>query len=255
MPPRPYLFFPEAGTKLVSISFEKEDMSIYPGLKSAILAIASMPPDNILTAQADSSVNIWNLEEKKITTLKFGGDPLWFLATNPIGRICFASKNRLGLADGKEKILLATKLPGEEPLFPQFFSPDEVVAVVKKKENNQWGIRMLNFHQKTTRLILLRGIEGIRKMILGRDGRIIFIGQEKNSSSSAACFLYILTPEKDGFSLARINKKASQFKDVVLLGPRLLTCGLEPTGKTSFQVWGNNFFVQTELGKLRIKPF
>ncbi|MGQ9577604.1 MAG: hypothetical protein ACUVWQ_03165 [Candidatus Aminicenantales bacterium] len=114
-------FFPEGGTKLVSISFEKEDMSIYHGLKSAILAIAPMPPDNILTAQADSSVNIWDLEEKKITTLKFGKEPLWFLAADPMGRIYFASKNRLGLADSKEKILLATKLPGEEPLFPRFF--------------------------------------------------------------------------------------------------------------------------------------
>ncbi len=248
-------FFPEGQTNLVAVSLEKEEMSKYSGGKSAIQAMASMPSDQILTAESDGSVKLWNLEEKRITTLRLGNDPLTSVAADPMARICFVSANRAGLVDSQERILLLTDPFAEELLLAQFLSRGEIVAAVRKKENNLWGIRILNFHLKTTRLFLFRGVEAIRKMIVGRDGRIIFIGQEKNPDSSPGCFLYILTPENDGFSLTRINKNPSDLRDVILLGPKLLTCGLGPGDEPCFQVWGSKFFVQAELSKLRIKPY
>jgi hypothetical protein len=38
------------------------------------------------------------------------------------------------------------------------------------------------------------------------------------------------------------------------MGPKIVTAGADSDGRTSVRIWGTAFFVQTELGKLFIKP-
>jgi hypothetical protein len=43
-------------------------------------------------------------------------------------------------------------------------------------------------------------------------------------------------------------------KDSLTMGPKIITCGLDDGGTSSVRIWGSEFFVRTELGKLFIKP-
>jgi len=43
-------------------------------------------------------------------------------------------------------------------------------------------------------------------------------------------------------------------KDCLTMSPKIVTCGEEEPGRSAVRIWGSEFYVRTELGKLLIKP-
>jgi hypothetical protein len=70
--------------------------------------------------------------------------------------------------------------------------------------------------------------------------------QEKN--------LIILSPKEDTCTFVALTGHPGGTADCLAMGPRIITCGTESASFSSIRVWGSEFYVKTELGKLLIKP-
>jgi hypothetical protein len=86
------------------------------------------------------------------------------------------------------------------------------------------------------------------------DGRII-IGLEPAQATrpAARSSLVIIAPNDSGCSSTSLSGHAGGTRDCLAMGPKIVTCGIENDGRSAFRVWGSEFYVRTEISKLRIK--
>jgi len=43
-------------------------------------------------------------------------------------------------------------------------------------------------------------------------------------------------------------------RDCLIMGPKIITCGLDSENESSIRIWGTEFYVRMELEKLSLQP-
>jgi hypothetical protein len=87
------------------------------------------------------------------------------------------------------------------------------------------------------------------------DGRVIAaLGAPEGRRGPAPGSLVVISPREDGCAFTALSGHGRSTKDCLTMGPKIVTCGEEAPGRSSVRIWGSEFYVRTELGKLLIKP-
>ncbi len=240
---------------LVSVSLEKEEKINYRLSGSAISGLAAIPPDCILAAEKNGLIRLWNFEEKKQERLNLEVGPINSLASAPGRNVYLSTATDIICLNWEKGVINRMRLAGETPKSIYTVSKDKIIAVVSRKNDTEWGLRFINFDRGVGTTLWLPGTKRIKTLAPLLDGRVVIICQQDSKSFNEGPTLFVLNPEGDYFSLARVNRRPIEINDLLILGPRILTCGLESNGQGSFRLWGSEFFVRAERSKLKIKPF
>ncbi|MBM3284689.1 MAG: hypothetical protein FJY81_02350, partial [Candidatus Aminicenantes bacterium] len=249
-------FFLTTGRRLLSLSFEKNE--IHEFLEPGILptAMASCPPDHLITAHADGTVRLWDFLEKKVFLLSAGLPPARALAVDFAGRIYTSSGGNLWRWDFWEKKI--TRISGIEATVRMMrpYLKGRILAVGDSASDaTPSTLFILDFEGQRFHTVSAPLSGQIAAVNFSSDGRILAgLSAPERPEDSPAKTLAILTPGEDACIVSRLSGHAKETRDCLPLGPRIISCGEETDGSSSVRLWGGEFYVRTELGKLRIKP-
>lgn len=242
------------------LSFEREEIANFEGPKIPILKMAAAPPSNLFMVLQNGELWFWNLEEKKIFRLVKAlklPNLINSMALEPGNRLYLANQREVLRFDLNERKMTRFSLTRELVHGIKYLPQKRIAAIVSNRERDKWGIKIVDFQARQVFTLWLPEIKTVSAMECVRDGRLLLSGQEVRTnqlgqSATLPCFL-LLFPEKNFYGLARINRQEYRINDILALGPKILTCGYEPNGRASFRLWGSQFFVRTELSKMKIR--
>jgi len=240
---------------LISVSLEKEEKINYHHAGSAISGLAAIPPNCLLAVEKNGLIRLWNFEEKKLESLNLEVGPINSLASAPGRRAYLSAGTEIIGLDWEKGVIIRMCLVDEMPQSIYTVSKDRIIIVVSKNNNTEWGLIFINFNRGLRTTLWLPGAKRIKTLVPLLDGRVVIIFEPISRSFDEGPALFVLNPEGNYFSLARVNRRPVEVNDLLILGPRIITCGRESDGPASFRLWGSEFFVQAERSKLKIKPF
>jgi HEAT repeat protein len=250
------IFLTIPGRGFLCLSFERNEVIEFPDSSLAPLRIAASPPDRLITAHEDGLIRVWDFLEKRILTLASNVQPVRALAADPRGLIYAAAAQSLWQWDlDKKKLRRTGEFEGLTRLIRPYHQGKIVAVEEADNESSITSLKMIDFESKITRTIPTPLPSRISSLTVTSDGRIIAglcsLRERKDGQSGT---LVIFTPQEEACLVASLSGHGSETSDCLAMGPKIITSGLEADGSASIRVWGGEFFVRTELGKLRIKP-
>ena len=248
-----YLVVPGQG--LLSLSFERNEITRIDDDGALPVKIASFPPDRIITAHEDGFIRVWDFLDKRTFSFASHIPGISSLAVDQRGRIYAGGRNgRLRQWDLEEK---KTKhIEGMENVvaFIRPYPHGKILAVEEGGIKSS-RLKIIDFGKKIIRTIqspLSKKMSGVNVYY---DGRIIagFCGRE-NKKDRQDRNLVILSPKEDACTFMALTGHGRGTTDCLAMGPKIITSGIETDGPPTIRLWGSEFYVKTELGKLFIKP-
>lgn len=250
-----YLAVPGRG--LLALSFERNEITEWPAGADSPCRVVSSPPDRVITACPDGTIRIWDFLEKKVFAFAGGVRSLRALAVDQRGRIYGGGRNGQ-LRQWDLERALAREISGwTGPVrFIRRYPSGKILAV----EDGESGARPSSLHifdpaGSDIRTISAPSSFKISGVDVYLDGRIIAGGSSSPEKGGArGKNLLILSPGADACSTQSLSGHGRETRACLAMGPKLITSGVEADGRSSVRVWGSQYFVRTELGKLFIKP-
>lgn len=250
-----FLSDPENG--LFFISFERNEISRMGGIGLPPVKITVYPPDKIMTADANGVIRVWDLLEEKVIAFESGLESITSLAVDNSERLYASgedgsirqwqlekSKVRIFVGFENSITLIRPYLRGkflaiEESPVPTLFST----------------LRIMDPGKKDCRVIRVGAGQKLNNISVYYDGRLIAgLSSRDELESGDGKSLLVITPGEDSCQLATLSGHRNGTKDCLVMGPKIITCGLEEKGRRAIRVWANELFVKTELSRLFIRP-
>jgi len=247
--------------ELVNISFERNEINFIGKAGSPALSITSFPGDRIITGHQDGSIRIFDFLKKQASILKGSGTPVVSLAVDHYGRIYSGSPDktlkRWDLEKGKVKI---TGRLESTPHHLRRHSQDRLLAVAQPdissggpRENSAPRARIIDFNQEVSHVLRLPFRNPLSGVRVSFDGRII-AGLSRLQKDSEKGSLVIISPGNEKSSFRTIAGHELETRDCLIMGPKIITCGLDSENESSIRFWGTEFYVRMELEKLSLQP-
>ena len=255
------LFLINEKGELVNISFERNEINFIGKAGSPALSITSFPGDRIITGHEDGSIRIFDFLKKQASILKGPGTPVVSLAVDHYGRVYSGSPDntlkRWDLEKGKVKI---TGRLESTPLHLRRYSQDRLLAVTQPdisppgpKENSVPRARIIDFEEEASHVLRLPFRNPVSGVRVSFDGRII-ASLSRLQKQGKKGSLVIISPGDEESSLRTIAGHGLETRDCLIMGPKIITCGLDSENESSIRFWGTEFFVRMELEKLSLQP-
>ena len=244
--------------ELIRISFERSDIARVAKTDSAILKIVSQPRHRIITGHADGSIRVWDTEKNESLMIEGKGRPVAALAADYAGRIYSAdAAGGLRRWDIERKTALALEIfagnishlrlypdgkilgAGDDLMFLNF-DKNEIQAVSSDFNGN---ISSLNVYFDGR---IIAGLSAENVPCAARGENLIIVSGVTTSGNQAGSEFSAAYQVLGGHGL--------ETKDCLTMGPKIVSCGREETGRHSLRIWGTEFFVHRELAKLAIRP-
>jgi hypothetical protein len=250
-------FLAAPGKGFFSLSFERNEITSVHSVAAAPLRLAAFPPDRVVSAHADGTIRIWDFLEKKIWAFDGGRATLFSLALDQSGRVCAGYEDgKLSRWDLETRKVIWVESMAAALRFIRTYPGGKILAAEQSAAPVSAPIlRMIDFAAGTMATIptefsgLLSGIN------VYFDGRIIAaLGSTEARGGPAAGSLAVISPREQGCAFTTLSGHGHNTKDCLTMGPKIVTCGEEEPGRSSVRIWGSEFYVRTELGKLLIKP-
>ena len=250
------IFLTVPGCGFLCLSFERNEIVEFPESGLPPLRIAASPSDRLITAHEDGLIRVWDFLERRILVLDCDIQPVRALTVDPRGLIYAAAGKSLGQWDlDKKKLRRTSELEGSTRLIRPY--PQGQILAVEDGggQSSVSSLKIIDFERESIRIIPTPLASRIRGLTVSSDGRIIAgLSSLQARKESQSGTLVIFTPQEEACLAASLSGHGSETSDCLAMGPKIITSGLEADGSASIRVWGSEFFVRTELGKLRIKP-
>jgi WD40 repeat protein len=261
------LYVVNDGRELVQISFERNEITPIAKTDSPILKIASLPRQTIVTGHADGSIRVWDTAMQHVLTIAGDGGPVRALAVDYDGRVYSSAQNGgLKRWDLETKnVMIADAHPLGNVTHIKLYPFGRILALGTSREHtaNSPSFNIIDFSKKEIHSIStdFKGEATAAKVYF--DGRIIAgLSSPEEAGEKRSENLIIISDIYEDASCARPTAKpiykilgghALATKDCLTMGPKIVSCGSEAPGRHSLRIWGTEFFVRMELGKLAIQ--
>ncbi len=112
-------------------------------------------------------------------------------------------------------------------------------------------IRILNLRDGFAEFIHSPFKKSISGATVYFDGRVLAgLRASKKKAKRENGNLAIIIPGKDSWVYQTLDGHTLETKDCLVIGPRIISCGEEAEGRQTLRLWGTEFYVRLELGKL-----
>ena len=253
------LFMLSQAGNLMSISFEKNIFTVFNSMCSPAYSLIPMDHNHILTGHEDGTIIIWNMAEKEIDIIKAHEQAVISLTCDYKG-IFFSGSSDGGLKKWDlEKSATQTwsGIPGKINRLHSY-DQDTILAV-----SEQVGGSGYQQDQKLIRFVLIKDtgrkaagflpmfMDKLTGLHIQKDGRIIssFYPQSRTENPNS---LAIFHPEEKKCAYSLLPGHRGKTSDCLVMGPKIISCGLDSGRKFSLKSWGIEYLVKTELSKLKM---
>jgi WD40 repeat protein len=250
-------FLAAPGRGLLSLSFERNEIAEWQAGDAFPKKVVGQPPDRLVTAHQDGTIRVWDSLEKRVLAFASQLSSLTALAIDQAGRIYGGDETgTLRQWDLERRTARDFVSSAGAVRFLRYYPLGKLLAVEDGKSGGtSSSLRIIDFASLTGRSISLPPGKVVNGINVYHDGRIIAATSEAGGESRGReKNLLVLSPGDSDCSVLALSGHAMGTKDCLTMGPKIITCGLDDGGTSSVRIWGSEFFVRTELGKLFIKP-
>ncbi len=242
------------------VSFERNEMTDLElaGSSAPACALGSCGRETIVSGHEDGSVVLRRLGDDKVRGFSLRPAGVRALACDRRGRICAGTADgyffRLDPESGTADII---RFAGRSVALIKAFLRDRILAVTEPAAENgpdAARLHILDLEGRTSRTIELEPERRVTSVSVDYDGRIIagLRGGEGLSAPPRASLL-ILDLGGEAASRSELAGHSGGTRDCLTMGPKVISCGREETGRAALRVWGTEYYVRTELNKLAIR--
>ncbi len=249
--------------EFINISFESNETLRLKKMVSPALVCSSFSTDKVITGHGEGSIRIWDFLGKTVRLLKGHRQEVTALAVDYFGRIYSASTDRsLKQWDVEQAVVNTVKDFDGKITHLKLYPNGKILALTEtdtrdtyKRKTKNYMIRIFDFKKQHTRIIPLPFTEMITGVNVYFDGRIILsIAPSGSKTDKDGKSLAIISPGENLWGYKILKAHHIKTNDCQTMGPKIITCGQEATGEHTIRVWGTEYFVKTELGKLSLQP-
>jgi WD40 repeat protein len=250
-----FLAAPERG--FFSLSFERNEICAVHSAAMPPFRLASFPPDRVISAHQDGTIRVWDFLEKTVWALAGARTAPSSLAVDQSGRI-YAGYGDGGLMRWDLETRKGTRVEGIAAAvrFLRISPGAKILAVEQGAEPTHHPVfRTIDLGAGTMATLSTPFTGQVSGVNVYFDGRItVALGASKVRSGLSSGSLVVISPREDSCAFTALSGHAHRTKDCLTMGPKIVTCGEEDPGNSSVRIWGSEFYVRTELGKLLINP-
>ena len=249
--------------ELMNISFESNETLRLKKVVSPALVCSSFSTDKMITGHEEGSIRIWDFPGKTVQVLEGHRQEVMTLAADYFGFIYSASADRsLKQWDVEMRVVNTVRDFDGKISYLKPYINGEILALTEtdirnndEKKIKSYMIRILDFKNRQTRLLQLPFSETITGVNVYFDGRIIISlapsGSKKDKDSKT---LAIISPGENQWGYKILEAHYIKTNDCLTMGPKMITCGEDAKRQHTIRLWGTEYFVKTELGRLSLQP-
>jgi hypothetical protein len=250
-----YLAVPGRG--LLGLSFERNEITEWPGGDAFPLRIVSFPPDRLIAAYQDGTIRVMDFLEKRVLVFPGRLPLIRALGVDQGGRIYGGGEaGQLRQWDLKRKTVRDIGSSAGPIRFIRRYPSGKILAVEDgASEARPALLRIFDPVHHTIKTIPAPSGLTVKGISVYLDGRIIAGGSlPPGRPEGREKSLFIFSLPTNDCSVLAMSGHGKETKDCLAMGPKIITAGIDTDGRSSVRIWGSAFFVRTELGKLFIKP-
>ncbi len=247
------------GGELTLLSFERNEIKEWkPRDRSATpRALSSWGRDFVVTAEEDGTMVVLNLREGSARLLSMRKAAVSALSCDLKGSL-YAALNDGGLIRISPDTGRAEefRIPGRGFHLLKPLLRNKMLAVSKplSPKEDPAGLCLFDFERLSVRHVELPSDFRVTSLAADAEGRIIAgLARTQPEDSVRGGNLLIFEFGNDRASVSELPGHRRGTRDCLTSGPRLISCGEEESGETALRVWGAEYFVRTELGKLAVR--
>jgi HEAT repeat protein len=255
------------GRELVRVSFERNEITPIAETDSPILRIASLPRQTIVTGHADGGIRVWDVSTQEVRTIEADGGPIRALAVDYDGRVYSSNKSgglrRWSLETKTVTVADADSMANVSHIKLYPFGKILCLGTSPGQVAESPSFNIVDFDKRELDRISTEFKEKVTGLNVYFDGRIIagFSSPEDAEEKRGENLIIISAIYEDASCAAPtaapvykiLGGHALEAKDCLIMGPKIVSCGSEAPERPSLRIWGTEFFVRMELGKLAIQ--
>lgn len=223
--------------RLLRLSFEKNQLTEFGDCLPPVTCLETRPPDILVTGHADGSIRIWNNKNNRIFRVAAHDSPINSLAMDTFGRIYSASSdNWLKRWDFDHSTVLSSPLPGSFSRI-KVYSDEQILA-------GSNDLRFVDLGKNRSRVLSFPKQTRINDICVAQDGRIV---------AALPGRLAVIAPNETSFTIQFLENEDFETLNCLIMGAKILTCCKRAKEPSHIRIFGNEYFVQHELGKLFLK--
>ncbi|MBN1225146.1 MAG: hypothetical protein JXB23_17990, partial [Candidatus Aminicenantes bacterium] len=241
-------------------SFEKNERIRIGATDSPALVLKSLSRDKIISGHIDGKIRIWDFASKTIRILGGHSQPVISLTADYQGRIYSGGLDRsLKQWDFDRNRVNVAEETGETAYHLRLYPRGKILAASSKDLKGCASaaqtnlIRILDFEDGRCRTIPSPSERAFTSINVYFDGRIIATLAATQKEAEKERDLVIISPGEDRTEFHILAGHSKETKDSLVMGPKIITCGSEDSLHHSLRVWGTEFFVRMESGKLTLQ--
>jgi WD40 repeat protein/HEAT repeat protein len=246
---------------LIKISFERNEIVRFAETDSPALSLASLPRDWLITGHRDGSIRIWDFLNKNISVLAGHSQAVTSLAVDYSGGIYSGSLDRtLRYWDMEGRAVRIIENLEAKPGLIKLYPKGKILVISDENESSDRQksllnkIRIFNLKDGDLNDMHLHFKKSISSGHVYFDGRVIAGLRDSNKNKEREIGnLAIIIPGQDTWQYQILGDQSLETKDCLIMGPRIITCGEDAQARHTLQLWGTEFYVRVELGKLSIQ--
>jgi HEAT repeat protein/WD40 repeat protein len=241
--------------EMTAVDFERNKKIKFSKTDSPSLSSTSLSTDKIVTGHKDGSIRIYDFKERVVRVLEGHSHPVVALDSDYFGRIYSASSDQFLKKWDLEKgeVSEITGLDGNISQIELF--PKKKILIVTKKDIR--SVKEKNYMED----IIISDLEDLSfqsfpspmqnklsSIHVNPDGRIL--GTYSSSAKNTETTLVLISANKKSWEFQNLDSHGRETKDSLIMGPKLITCGIDLNNNSTIRLWGTDIYVRNELNKL-----
>ena len=236
------------------VNFEKNEKFRLPKTDSPALVSEALSTDRVITGHQDGSIRVWDITEGSIQVMRGPDRPVAALASDYAGRIFSAfHEDDLRIWDtGSSQVSIVTGFGGTISQIKTYRDGKILIVTEKSHGKGKTGVKQSGMAiGDLDNLSFLSFPSPYNKNISGTcinyDGRILAALDSADRKNEGG--LVIISPGPNSSAFKILESHGKETRDCLIMGPKIITCGIEADGRHTIGVWGSDHYVKNEMPK------